>query len=91
MLGPPKARHVDRPVRVSLEDLVPAGHFSRHLEAALAWANRELRQAPERASPASAASFVPEMCVTHYLVGPSTCSAVGRGFESLPGHTLPDG
>jgi transposase/IS5 family transposase len=35
MLGPPKARHVDRPVRVSLEDLVPAGHFYRHLEATL--------------------------------------------------------
>jgi hypothetical protein len=35
MLGPPKARHVARPVLVSLEDLVPPGHFSRHLEAAL--------------------------------------------------------
>ena len=35
MLGPPKARHVDRPVLVSLEDLVPPGHFYRHLEAAL--------------------------------------------------------
>src|SRR5262245_50917255 len=35
MLGPPKARRVDRPVRASLEALVPAGHFYRHLEAAL--------------------------------------------------------
>ena len=35
MLGPPKARHVDRPVRVSLEDLVPPGHFYRHLEQVL--------------------------------------------------------
>ena len=35
MLGPPKARHVDRPVLASLEDLVPPGHFYRHLEAAL--------------------------------------------------------
>ena len=35
MLGPPKARHVDRPVRVSLEALVPPGHFYRHLEGAL--------------------------------------------------------
>jgi transposase len=35
MLGPPKARHVDRPVPVSLEALVPPGHFYRHLEAAL--------------------------------------------------------
>jgi transposase len=35
MLGPPKARHVDRPVLVSLDDLVPPGHFYRHLEAAL--------------------------------------------------------
>jgi len=35
MLGPPKARHVDRPVRVSLEDLVPPGHFYRHLERVL--------------------------------------------------------
>jgi transposase len=35
MLGPPKARRVDRPVRVSLEALVPPGHFYRHLEAVL--------------------------------------------------------
>jgi hypothetical protein len=35
MLGPPKARRVDRPVLASLEDLVPPGHFYRHLEAAL--------------------------------------------------------
>src|SRR4051812_35846670 len=35
MLGPPKARRVDRPVRASLEALVPPGHFYRHLEAAL--------------------------------------------------------
>jgi transposase len=35
MLGPPKARHVDRPVLAALEDLVPPGHFYRHLEAAL--------------------------------------------------------
>jgi len=35
MLGPPKTRCLDRPVLVSLEGLVPAGHFYRHLEAAL--------------------------------------------------------
>src|SRR5688572_21160673 len=35
MLGPPNARRVDRPVRVSLEALVPPGHFYRHLEAVL--------------------------------------------------------
>ena len=35
MLGPPKARHVDRPVLAALEDLVPPDHFYRHLEAAL--------------------------------------------------------
>ena len=35
MLGPPKARCLDRPVLVSLEALVPAGHFYRHLDAAL--------------------------------------------------------
>src|SRR5215207_6017240 len=35
MLGPPKARHVDRPVLAALDDLVPPGNFSRHLEAAL--------------------------------------------------------
>ncbi len=35
MLGPPKARRVDRPVTAALEDLVPPGHFYRHLEAAL--------------------------------------------------------
>jgi hypothetical protein len=35
MLGPPKARHVDRPVLASLETLVPPEHFYRHLEARL--------------------------------------------------------
>ena len=35
MLGPPKRRWLDRPVLVSLEALVPAGHFYRHLEGAL--------------------------------------------------------
>ena len=27
MLGPPKARHVDRPVTAALDDLVPPDHF----------------------------------------------------------------
>lgn len=35
MLGPPKARAVERPVVASLESLVPPGHFYRHLEACL--------------------------------------------------------
>ena len=35
MLGPPKPRRRDEPVTVSLEDLVPADHFNRHLEARL--------------------------------------------------------
>ena len=35
MLGPPKPRCLDDPVAVSLETLVPADHFSRHLEAKL--------------------------------------------------------
>src|SRR5918911_1383479 len=35
MLGPPKLRSVHQPITVSLEDLVPAGHFYRHLEATL--------------------------------------------------------
>jgi len=35
MLGPPKPRRLDRPVAVSLEDLVPRDHFYRHLEATL--------------------------------------------------------
>jgi hypothetical protein len=35
MLGPPKARHVDRPVAAALDDLVPPGNCYRHLEAAL--------------------------------------------------------
>ena len=35
MLGPPKARRLDRPVLVSLEDQVPADHCYRHLEAVL--------------------------------------------------------
>ncbi len=35
MLGPPKSRDLDDPIRVSLEDLVPPSHFSRHLEQTL--------------------------------------------------------
>ena len=35
MLGPPKSRHLDEPIRVSLEDLVPPNHFYRHLERTL--------------------------------------------------------
>jgi transposase len=35
MLGPPKLRALDQPVTVSLEQLVPANHFYRHLDATL--------------------------------------------------------
>jgi transposase len=35
MLGPAKRRDLDRPVIVSLDALVPAGHFYRHLQTAL--------------------------------------------------------
>ena len=35
MLGPPKPRRLDNPIDVSLEELVPQGHFCRHLEAKL--------------------------------------------------------
>lgn len=35
MLGPPKPRCLDEPISVSLDDLVPANHFYRHLEATL--------------------------------------------------------
>ena len=35
MLGPPKARQVDRAARVSLDELVPPDHFYRHLERVL--------------------------------------------------------
>lgn len=35
MLGPPKPRRLDTPIAVSLEDLVPANNFYRHLEATL--------------------------------------------------------
>lgn len=35
ILGPPKTRCLDRPVLASLEDLVPTGHFYRHLDATL--------------------------------------------------------
>ncbi len=35
MLGPPKPRRLDAPIAVSLEDLVPADHFYRHLETKL--------------------------------------------------------
>jgi transposase len=35
MLGPPKSRDLDEPIRVSLNDLVPPSHFYRHLERTL--------------------------------------------------------
>jgi transposase len=35
MLGPAKPRRLDAPIAVSLEDLVPADNFYRHLEAKL--------------------------------------------------------
>src|SRR3954452_11619142 len=35
MLGPAKPRRLDEPIAVSLEELVPADHFYRHLEATL--------------------------------------------------------
>ena len=35
MLGPAKPRRLDEPIAVSLEDLIPANHFYRHLEAKL--------------------------------------------------------
>ena len=35
MRGPPKLRALDQPVTTSLEALVPADHFYRHLEATL--------------------------------------------------------
>jgi hypothetical protein len=35
MLGPAKPRHLDQPIAVSAEDLVPADNFYRHLEAKL--------------------------------------------------------
>src|ERR671927_905552 len=35
MLAPPRLRCLDRPVAVSLEQLVPADHFCRHLGATL--------------------------------------------------------
>jgi transposase len=35
MLGPAKTRRLDEPIAVSLDALVPTGHFYRHLEATL--------------------------------------------------------
>jgi transposase len=35
LLGPPKARDLDRPVLISLESAVPRGHFYRHLHRTL--------------------------------------------------------
>jgi len=35
MLGPAKCRRLDEPIAVSLEDLMPANHFYRHLDAKL--------------------------------------------------------
>ena len=55
MLGPPKARHVDRPVLASLDDLVPPGHFYRHLEGALdlSCASSSATATPPAGAPAS--------------------------------------
>lgn len=35
MLGPPKARDLDRPVLISVESYVPKDHFYRHLHRVL--------------------------------------------------------
>jgi len=35
MRGPPKSRDLDDPIGVSLNDLIPPGHFSRHVERTL--------------------------------------------------------
>ena len=35
MLGPEKARDLDRPILTSLEQLIPASNFYRHLDAKL--------------------------------------------------------
>jgi transposase len=35
MLGPPKSRELNKPIRVSLDDLVPQSHFYRQLERTL--------------------------------------------------------
>jgi len=35
MLGPPKSRQLNEPIRVALDDLVPPNHFSRHLDRSL--------------------------------------------------------
>ena len=35
MIGPPKPRRLDEPIRVSLEGLVPPSNFYRHLETKL--------------------------------------------------------
>ena len=35
MLGPPKSRQLDDSIAVSLDELVPAGHFYRHLDRTL--------------------------------------------------------
>jgi hypothetical protein len=35
MLGPAKPRHLNEPIAVSLENLVPTDHFYRHLESRL--------------------------------------------------------
>ncbi len=35
MLGPPKARDLDRPVLIAIESYVPKDHFYRHLHRAL--------------------------------------------------------
>lgn len=35
MLGPLKSRRLDKPIAISLEELVPAGQFYRHLDRCL--------------------------------------------------------
>ena len=47
MLGPAKPRRLDQPIAVSLEDLVPADHFYRHLETTMTgWSRRRSLDGP---------------------------------------------
>ena len=89
MLGPAKARRLDEPIAVSLEDLVPPDHFYRHLEAKLDlgfvrdWARELLcRAGPALASTRSSSSSCSWSCS-------SRASAPSASSSRRPASTWP--
>jgi hypothetical protein len=68
MFGPPKLRALDQTVTISLEFLVPAHHFNRHLKT-----NPDLSFVRDWAAPVWAASPLSQMSA-----GPAFFNKLGR-------------